>query len=115
MQTLSGAPSAKSAQTLPAGESERFEWLRPSGSTIYAVNVTTANAINAPKSAGWSSVTCTAAVARHVAPTATTAATYARAVAGNDRKVGVSGLMVLIRLSRAPTPHEGVTAAYVRA
>ena len=39
MQTASAGPSANSAQKLTACESDRFEWLRPSGSSIFAAEV----------------------------------------------------------------------------
>jgi hypothetical protein len=36
MHTASAGPSANSAQKLTTCESDRFEWLRPSGSSIFA-------------------------------------------------------------------------------
>ena len=46
MQTVGAGPSANSDQKFTACENERFDWLRPSGRSIFAADVITASAIS---------------------------------------------------------------------
>ena len=39
IQTVGADPSANSAQKLTACDNDRFDWLRPSGSSIFALDV----------------------------------------------------------------------------
>jgi hypothetical protein len=52
MHTASAGPSASKAQKLIACDSDRFDWLRPSGSSIFAVAVTIARASSIAKRPG---------------------------------------------------------------
>ena len=49
---LGAGPSANSAQKLTACDSDRFDWLRPSGRSIFAADVTTASASSTPNRTG---------------------------------------------------------------
>src|SRR5713101_2195178 len=87
MHVVSAGPSANSAQKFTACESDRFDWLRPSGSSIFAVDVATARPSSTANRPGCSRCRCSAADARQPAPATTTATTYARAGAGSERNV----------------------------
>ena len=75
MQTVGAGPSAKSAQKFTACERERFDWLRPSGRSIFTADVTTPSASSTLKRTGWCRFSCVNATAKQPTPTATTAAT----------------------------------------
>src|SRR5436190_3533491 len=83
-------PTANSAQKFTACDNERFDWLRPSGSSIFPADVTTAIASSISSSGASSTRSCVAAAARHAAPAATTTTTYARAIAGIAWNAGLS-------------------------
>src|SRR5262245_9497190 len=51
MQTACAGPRVKSAQKFTACESDRFDWLRPSGSSILTADVTIAIPISAVNNA----------------------------------------------------------------
>jgi hypothetical protein len=75
MQTACAGPSVKSAQKFTACDSDRFEWLRPSGSSILTADVTIAIPISARSSAALSRRMFIAATARQATPARATAAT----------------------------------------
>jgi hypothetical protein len=75
MQTVSAGPSAKSAQKFTACESERLDWLRPSGRSIFAAEVSTASPSSTAKSTAWSKRTSIAETTSAAAPDSTTAST----------------------------------------
>src|SRR5262249_20307213 len=75
MHTVGAGPSENSAQKFTACDSERFDWLRPSGRTIFAVDVAIASASNTTKSTGCGSCRRETATAKHTTPAARTAAT----------------------------------------
>src|SRR6185503_8226921 len=103
MQTALAGPSANSDQKFTACDSERFDWLRPSGSSIFAADVTTPRTSSVANSnvswrRRWS-----AATVRHAAPPATTAATYRRATGGIPRNVGLSVFRLFIPICLGAT------------
>ncbi len=57
-----------SAQKLIAWESDRFDWLRPSGRSILTAEVATPSASSSAKSPAWSNCSLVAASRRHSAP-----------------------------------------------
>src|SRR3954466_6085118 len=54
MHTVGADPSANSAQKFTAWDNDRFDWLRPSGSSIFALDVATASSSSVVNSHGWS-------------------------------------------------------------
>ena len=75
MITVGDGPSASSAQKFTACDSDRFDWLRPSGNSIFAVDVITATVNSMKNNAGCAGGRSSAAPTRPAAPAMTTATT----------------------------------------
>src|SRR5262245_23035925 len=77
MQIAWAGGIANSAQKFTACDSDRFDWLRPSGNSILAADVATPAVSNVTKSRTLSRLrrTRSIAVTRHTTPAAITAAT----------------------------------------
>src|SRR5690349_9280820 len=100
MQTVAAGPSANSAQKFTACDSDRFDWLRPSGRSIFAADVATASPSRTRNSHGCGSRRNATATLKHAAPATTTAVTYARAAGGSVRSVGTGAAAVIAQLRR---------------
>src|SRR5262245_18964918 len=72
---VAAGPRAKSAQNVTACESERFDWLRPRGNSIFAADVATARANRIAERERSAGRKYTADTARLAAPSATTSVT----------------------------------------
>ena len=71
MHAVSAGPMANSAQKLIAWDSDRFEWLRPSGSSIFTDDVITASPSSVTNNAALSSRSASAASTRQTPPVRT--------------------------------------------